>query len=102
MKLSPLTRFSSRIEINNYSKSIKESGITVSDEFINELQKKFKKAKWQSTTNKPNGFIFYGKKKRDLGCDSLTIDIIGDQYVRHTLTFSNSNNTEITYFKIIH
>ncbi|WP_434949688.1 hypothetical protein ACRWQL_00845 (plasmid) [Shewanella sp. HL-SH4] len=102
MKLSQLTGVSSLIEINSYSKSIKECRVTVSDDIINELKARFKKNKWQSIIQMPNGFTFFGKKKKDLGCDSLTIAVIGDTYVRHTLAFSNSSNTEVTYFKIIH
>jgi len=102
MKLTQLTSFSSRIEINKYAKSVQGNDVTLTPELLEKIKAKFNKAKWQSITTNARGFSFYGKKKRDLGCDSLTISIIGDKYVKHVLNFSNTNNAEVTFFQINH
>lgn len=44
--------------------------------------------------------VFYGKKKRDLGTDSLEISIIGDKYIKHVSSYSNSNDKDVLYYRI--
>lgn len=101
MKITQLPQScSNSIEINAYAKSVKGVHFENAGLLVDFLVKKFSKKKWVSMSKNGSSINFTGKKKRDLGCDSLEVKIIGEKFIKHVQSFSNTNDKVITYFKI--
>ena len=93
-------------EINvNFSKEIeirKSALIKITREDLDIIEKKIPKSIRNSRYfyEEEGKIEFYSKKKRDLGCDCITVYRYGN-YLRFVRNFSNSNNREFTYFEIV-